>query len=832
MIYVPIGYIDDNPFQPRQVYHDDEVEALAESIAASTLLQAPAARLVYAEDGTLAEDAKHKLIRVVKDVQGFLDENQLRVQLAFGHKRFRAMRLLDERRGEDLIGKWPRGVQWGTMPLSRLEALNDLAMADAAMEENDKRSDVSAVEVAAALQLRIETFGLTQEQAGDRYGYTRASVSNLLRLLKLPESVQAMNRDGLLAQGTARAILPLVDAWTEHPTVASELWDSGTVPTVEEAGDHIARRGMTAELARQFVLDQVRTITFTSREKASAVAPELPLETKEASPEASGEEKVMIPYSYGGSVLGQEGRVTVEVESLGTIEHEGKTFHIAMGVVHVREDGTIAQGGHFAVVDPETGVNWGGRMKRDQAIEYFKERWAELGGVAMPYDADPYAADDAPEASGEEAPDLPKVVATVDRLVAVYNTADSWRTGKPGGRPEDVGADVVRATLEKLTSALKEAWRLRSDLVDAGLDPSTTPEGRWTVTRLCERLEADVETYQRILDGKVAASKTAPEASGGAVEGGAAQEGAEKKSELDMLRAVPTKRSGVRVRWTKDGWPWEPQVNAFHALGGMTKAELAEVIQKHDVSERRKYGTDFLRSGKRDHHFKLAEEVTRYHANLKASLRLTSEQADELFRWIDQKRKDGRYSLPWAVAGHMLAEVDDVQKKVDLMPRREMWRAYVDVMARRMGAFCYHLFLRETEGTRTRYPVEVPEASAPEDVSADTSEASGDATGDAFDAPAFVTGRLAPTTKEGLRYHQRGGGETSAPIETCQYPTVTKAVEGWIGRRKDRTLADVAPGLSNGALFVDRVTPEGVERLTKDQVQTALAGGIVAAVEA
>lgn len=707
MLYVPLAFVDDNPFQPRQYYDEAEVEALARSIAASTMLQAPTARLVYAEDGTLAEDTKHKLIRVVKDVGAFLDENHLRVQLAFGHKRLRAMRLLDARRGEDLIGEWPRRVQWGTMPLARVEALEDLAISDAAMEENDKRSQPSAVEVAAALQLRIETFGLTQEQVGDRYGYTRAAVSNLLRLLRLPEWVQAMNRDGRLSQGKARALVPLWSLEGRGEEIARGL-DAGTITyRGSESGtrDGIATGApglRTSDAVRRVVeryLDLVGAVALQERMKQE---PELPL-----APEAT------------------EAEVTTQADS-GGIEH---------------------------------------------------------------------------------------VVRETNRLVAVYNTADSWRTGREGGRPEDVSRETIEATLATLTAALEAAWVLFNEVSDAGLDPKTTPEGRWNVDRLCERLQADVETYTAELERKTPPEATAEPDTPTPVVG----EGVSEKAGSAHLED-PAVTRGPRVRWTSDGWPFEPHIDAFHALGGMTKPQLENVVREHDVDERERYGRQFYSSGDKAHYRTVAEEVTRYHANLKASLRLRWEQAAELYRWACVHYANAGASDPvWT----LIREGQTVSLRVGL--QSEMWAGYVDVQARRVGAFCYHVFLRETEGTRTRYPV----------VSADTStpEAPGvAASGDDFDAPAYVTGEAA-TNAQGHVYHERGTSTASAPIATCQYESVTAAVEAWIGRRKGRTLADVTLALSDGRLVVDRVTPEGIERLTSAEVLTALGGGIVAAIE-
>ncbi|MCH8962667.1 MAG: ParB/RepB/Spo0J family partition protein [Bacteroidetes bacterium] len=76
----------------------------------------------------------------------------------------------------------------GHMPL-RLALLSDEEMAEHAFVENDKRKDLSPVEEALAYQRRIEDFGYSHQVLAERYGKKRATVSNKLRLLKLPRGL-------------------------------------------------------------------------------------------------------------------------------------------------------------------------------------------------------------------------------------------------------------------------------------------------------------------------------------------------------------------------------------------------------------------------------------------------------------------------------------------------------------------------------------------------------------------------------------------------------------------------------------------------------------------
>lgn len=87
---------------------------------------------------------------------------------------------------------------------------DDVTASELSLIENLQREDLNAVEEACGYRDLMERFGLTQEEAAERVGKSRASVANVLRLLKLPESVLALIRGGELSYGHARALIPLV----------------------------------------------------------------------------------------------------------------------------------------------------------------------------------------------------------------------------------------------------------------------------------------------------------------------------------------------------------------------------------------------------------------------------------------------------------------------------------------------------------------------------------------------------------------------------------------------------------------------------------------------
>ena len=85
--------------------------------------------------------------------------------------------------------------------------LSDLEVAEFALIENVQRTDLNPIEEAVGYNELIERFSYTQEQLAEVLGKSRSHLANMLRLLKLPESVQALVREGKLSAGAARAIV-------------------------------------------------------------------------------------------------------------------------------------------------------------------------------------------------------------------------------------------------------------------------------------------------------------------------------------------------------------------------------------------------------------------------------------------------------------------------------------------------------------------------------------------------------------------------------------------------------------------------------------------------
>jgi ParB/RepB/Spo0J family partition protein len=178
-MFYPLELIDDNPYQPRSEYAG--IEELAADIEANGLLQAPRGRFTPpASDGVS------------------------RVQLQFGHRRLRAFRLLAKQH--------PGDPRWAGMSVD-IDELSDRQMFDRAIAENAQRSDLSAIEKARSIRRYLDEFHVSQAEAARAFGLgSQGAVSNLLRLLKLPESMRDLVHAGELPERLARQMLPLAAA--------------------------------------------------------------------------------------------------------------------------------------------------------------------------------------------------------------------------------------------------------------------------------------------------------------------------------------------------------------------------------------------------------------------------------------------------------------------------------------------------------------------------------------------------------------------------------------------------------------------------------------------
>jgi ParB family chromosome partitioning protein len=201
---LPLELIVPNPKQPRRDFDDEALQALAGSLGEQGVLQPV---LVRPRPGGTYE-------------------------LVAGERRWRAARLA--------------GLE--TVP-ALVRAREDPAALEAALIENMAREDLNPIEEARACAALVEELGLSRKEIGRRVGRSRVAVSNLVRLLDLPDEVIALLQDGSLSEGHGRALL-LADDHGARRTLARQAAERGwSVRLTEEraresnspAADHTAR---------------------------------------------------------------------------------------------------------------------------------------------------------------------------------------------------------------------------------------------------------------------------------------------------------------------------------------------------------------------------------------------------------------------------------------------------------------------------------------------------------------------------------------------------------------------------------------------------------------
>jgi ParB family chromosome partitioning protein len=129
-----------------------------------------------------------------------------------------------------------------------------------ALLENLHRANLNPLEEASAYQQLLQDFGITQEQLGDRIGRSRPQITNTLRLLRLPESIQRQVASGVLSAGHARAILSVVEPEAMQRLAAKIVNEELSVRAAEAAaaqGSSKAKAPKPAAGRRQGQLDEI-----------------------------------------------------------------------------------------------------------------------------------------------------------------------------------------------------------------------------------------------------------------------------------------------------------------------------------------------------------------------------------------------------------------------------------------------------------------------------------------------------------------------------------------------------------------------------------------------
>ena len=187
--FISVEHIEANPYQPRTHFDQEALQELAESIKIQGIIQPVTLRQL----GTNS------------------------YQLISGERRLQASKLA--------------GLE--TIP-AYIRKADDQQMLEMALIENIQRENLNAIEIALSYQRLLSECNLRQEELGDRVGKNRRTVTNYLRLLKLPPDVQIGLRDAEISMGHARALIGLDDPKAQVELFRKIVAEELSVRKVEE----------------------------------------------------------------------------------------------------------------------------------------------------------------------------------------------------------------------------------------------------------------------------------------------------------------------------------------------------------------------------------------------------------------------------------------------------------------------------------------------------------------------------------------------------------------------------------------------------------------------
>lgn len=194
---LPIEQIESNPFQPREEFNPEALSELAESIKEQGIIQPITVRKMGYD----------------------------KYQLISGERRLKASKLAG-------LTEIPCYIR----------IANDQQMLEMALVENIQRESLNALEIAISYQRLLDECELTQEELSQRVGKNRTTVTNYLRLLKLPAEVQVAVRDNKITMGHARALINIDDQLTQTTILRNIILKDLSVREVEEIVRNLNRQ--------------------------------------------------------------------------------------------------------------------------------------------------------------------------------------------------------------------------------------------------------------------------------------------------------------------------------------------------------------------------------------------------------------------------------------------------------------------------------------------------------------------------------------------------------------------------------------------------------------
>ncbi len=218
---LPVDAIENNPFQPRREFNQDEIASLAESIKNHQQLQPILVRIV---------DGKYQLIS---------GERRLRATIYAGLDRIRA----------------------------EVREADDRLVAELAIIENLQRKDLNPIEKALSFKRYIQEHNCKQDDLARRLSIDRSTIANLMRLLELPQQILDWLTAGEISAGHARALLPIGDEDIQIRTAGKIIEDRWSVRATESYVAELLKSEEDAETGKKVV--------NATRQKRRQISPQI-----------------------------------------------------------------------------------------------------------------------------------------------------------------------------------------------------------------------------------------------------------------------------------------------------------------------------------------------------------------------------------------------------------------------------------------------------------------------------------------------------------------------------------------------------------------------------
>nr|WP_243750685.1 ParB/RepB/Spo0J family partition protein [Thiomicrorhabdus marina] len=209
---IAISQLQPGQYQPRQQFDDEALSELADSIKVQGVVQPI-------------------VVRPLQDDQ---------YEIIAGERRWRASKLA--------------GLETVPVVIRQADGQATLAMA---LIENIQRENLNPIETAIGLKRLLEEFELTQQEVAEAVGRSRSAVSNLLRLLKLPQAIQSALHDGQISMGHARCVISMPEP-IQTDLVSKAVKSGWSVRQMEEAAQEVlvpkaAKKAVKAAQTPEFV---------------------------------------------------------------------------------------------------------------------------------------------------------------------------------------------------------------------------------------------------------------------------------------------------------------------------------------------------------------------------------------------------------------------------------------------------------------------------------------------------------------------------------------------------------------------------------------------------